>query len=351
MRYFKPLLLSLPKSDLKRHRRINPFSYFLPFKKLKNTNTKFPWHSNLGQYLKKKDASRLRATNLIKSKKFTSTTLVFPTTIEPKRILNEKTRRLVYWWYKRTEEDKRNERIAAAERRRKNKINLLKDVLLNLQVSPKTNSELIERGNIFRALAYRIEKSLHPDLPEVKGASSADTPFAERTQYPHPGKHRSTEESPEFWHKLHTNPTLQTKELDKLVPKNLRKVRRNNARMPLSLPYKHSFDIQFLRKEFVYTKLKYSRSPAYDAVSGGFAALFAGFVGFLISEKFGIELVDSGDFYIVLMYLLIGGFSGRLLLSCTSLTNSPYLPVSLYHNFMFFKELFKFIFQNSWLKR
>jgi hypothetical protein len=52
----------------------------------------------------------------------------------------------------------------------------------------------------------------------------------------------------------------------------------------------------------LYTKLKYSRSPAYDIVSGGVAALFAGFLGFLISEKFGIELVDSGDFYIFFMY-------------------------------------------------
>ena len=54
----------------------------------------------------------------------------------------------------------------------------------------------------------------------------------------------------------------------------------------------------------MYTKLKYSRSPQYDIVSGGVAALFSGFLGFLISEKFGIELVDSGDFYIALMYFI-----------------------------------------------
>ena len=51
-----------------------------------------------------------------------------------------------------------------------------------------------------------------------------------------------------------------------------------------------------LRKERLYTKLKYSRSPAYDIVSGGSAALLSGFIGFLVSEKFGFELVDSGDF-------------------------------------------------------
>lgn len=74
------------------------------------------------------------------------------------------------------------------------------------------------------------------------------------------------------------------------------------------------FDINFLKKDFLYTKLKYSRCPQYDIVSGGLAALLAGFIGFLISEKFGIELVDSGDFYIAWMYgaflsMAIGLFS------------------------------------------
>jgi hypothetical protein len=64
------------------------------------------------------------------------------------------------------------------------------------------------------------------------------------------------------------------------------------------------FDINFIRKEYMYTKLKYSRSPQQDIVSGGVAALFAGFIGFLISEKFGIELVDSGDFYTAFMYIV-----------------------------------------------
>jgi hypothetical protein len=64
------------------------------------------------------------------------------------------------------------------------------------------------------------------------------------------------------------------------------------------------FDINFIKKERLYTKLKYSRSPAYDIVSGGAAALLSAFIGFLISEKFGIELVDSGDFYIGFMYVV-----------------------------------------------
>ena len=73
-------------------------------------------------------------------------------------------------------------------------------------------------------------------------------------------------------------------------------------------------NLNFLRKERLYTKLKYSRCPQYDFVSGGWAALFAGLAGFLISEKFGIELVDSGDFYITLMYLIFFIFSVRPLL-------------------------------------
>lgn len=68
-------------------------------------------------------------------------------------------------------------------------------------------------------------------------------------------------------------------------------------------------NINFLRKERLYTKLKYSRSPAYDVVSGGSAALLAAFLGFLISEKYGFELVDSGDFYYLFMYSVFISFS------------------------------------------
>jgi len=98
-------------------------------------------------------------------------------------------------------------------------------------------------------------------------------------------------------------------------------------------------DINFIRKEFVYTKLKYSRSPAYDAVSGGFAALLAGFIGFLISEKFGIELVDSGDFFIGFMYATFLVFIGRMVVHLTSDVTSPRLLFSLRHNLTFFREI------------
>lgn len=100
------------------------------------------------------------------------------------------------------------------------------------------------------------------------------------------------------------------------------------------------FDVNFLKKERLYTKLKYSRSPAYDIVSGGSAALLAGFIGFLVSEKFGIELVDSGDFYIVFMYAVFGSFAFRPLLRIMSSNNTIWSVISL--NFLL--EYFYLVF-------
>lgn len=109
---------------------------------------------------------------------------------------------------------------------------------------------------------------------------------------------------------------------------------------------KNLVNINFLRKERLYTKLKYSRSPAFDIVSGGAAALLAGFLGFLVSEKFGFELVDSGDFYYVFMYLVFLGFSLRPLLTSIDYNDSlrsifsPKLFINFYLNlvYYFFKK-------------
>jgi len=98
-------------------------------------------------------------------------------------------------------------------------------------------------------------------------------------------------------------------------------------------------NINFLRKERLYTKLKYSRSPAYDIVSGGAAALLAGFIGFLISEKYGFELVDSGDFYYLFMYGVWAAFSIRPLLVSISLHDSIYTLFSLKFILNFYKRL------------
>jgi hypothetical protein len=104
----------------------------------------------------------------------------------------------------------------------------------------------------------------------------------------------------------------------------------------LTLPL---FDVHFIRKERLYTKLKYSRCPQYDIVSGGFAAIFAGFIGFLISEKFGIELVDSADFYNAFMYGVFCVFFSRPLIRIYSKDNTPYHPLSLKYIITFYRDL------------
>lgn len=104
-------------------------------------------------------------------------------------------------------------------------------------------------------------------------------------------------------------------------------------------------NIVFLRKEKLYTKLKYSRSPAYDIVSGGSAALLAGFIGFLISEKYGFEMVDSGDFYYFAMYCVIFSFSLRPLLSTFQWSISANSFTSLRTLFRFCKVVFLIIKQ------
>jgi hypothetical protein len=96
--------------------------------------------------------------------------------------------------------------------------------------------------------------------------------------------------------------------------------------------------INFIKKERLYTKLKYSRSPAYDIVSGGAAALLAGFLGFLISEKYGFELVDSGDFYYFFMYAVFFSFSLRpLLTSMNNMTTlSDLFSIKYFFDYFFF---------------
>ena len=106
-------------------------------------------------------------------------------------------------------------------------------------------------------------------------------------------------------------------------------------------------NINFLRKERLYTKLKYSRSPAYDIVSGGFAALLAGFIGFLISEKFGFELVDSGDFYFLFMYIVFLCFSLRPLLITFNSKTTFIEVVSFKPIIKFYLNLFYFIFRKK----
>ena len=105
-------------------------------------------------------------------------------------------------------------------------------------------------------------------------------------------------------------------------------------------------NINFLRKERLYTKLKYSRSPAYDIVSGGAAAILAGFIGFLISEKFGFELVDSGDFYYLFIYTVFASFSVRPLLTTMNDKSSLSAVFSLKPVLSFFTTILSCFLKN-----
>jgi len=105
-----------------------------------------------------------------------------------------------------------------------------------------------------------------------------------------------------------------------------------------------NININFLIKERLYTKLKYSRSPAYDIVSGGSAALLAGFLGFLVSEKYGIELVDSGDFYYLIMYLGILCFAVRPLVVTADTFKGFINLFSIFEVVIFYKNILILIF-------
>lgn len=104
------------------------------------------------------------------------------------------------------------------------------------------------------------------------------------------------------------------------------------------------FDVNFLKKEKMYTKLKYSRVPQYDIVSGASAALFAGFLGFLICEKFGFELLDSGDFYFIFMYLVFFFFLARLFLKLINYEREKFFFLSSKFFFLYYKNIIFIVF-------
>lgn len=111
------------------------------------------------------------------------------------------------------------------------------------------------------------------------------------------------------------------------------------------------FDINFLKKERMYTKLKYSRVPQYDIVSGGSALLLGGFLGFLICEKFGFELIDSGDFYFLFIYVVFLCFSCRLFFKITTIETTAWNAFSLKWLIYFCQIVFTLIikfFKNIW---
>lgn len=83
------------------------------------------------------------------------------------------------------------------------------------------------------------------------------------------------------------------------------------------------YSIFFLRKEVFYTKLKYSRVPQFDTSAGAAASFLSGMYGFMISEKFGFELIDSGDFLFLALFIaflvLFGSMATSIFNARTSL--------------------------------
>ena len=205
---------------------------------------------------------------------------------------------------------------------------------------------------IIKTLQFNLKEIPDPEPREETSLKGTLFAFLYRTEYGYKVpdlnyKWDATDEEreiPKFERKKHTETIKKVNEIfeEELNKKRSTKLEKVFAVDTLEL-ITMRFDLNFLKKEFFFTKLKYSRCPQYDAVSGGFAALFAGFIGFLISEKFGIELVDSGDFYIAFMYALILGFISHLLTRLISTESVYNLPISLNHNKSFFLEVSKFI--------
>lgn len=133
------------------------------------------------------------------------------------------------------------------------------------------------------------------------------------------------------------------------MPWNSLKYKSLNPTRPLLKNSFTSFEeiltVHFLRKEKTYTKLKYSRTPSYDIVSGGVAVIFAGFLGFLTCEKFGFELLDSADFFFLGMYGIFFVFPLGLLLRLASAEGSNNGGMQISAIFFFFIEIFLFFFK------
>ena len=115
-----------------------------------------------------------------------------------------------------------------------------------------------------------------------------------------------------------------------------------------------NYNIFFSKKEYTYTKLKYSRVPQFDMASGIIASLLSGLLGFLVTEKFGFELIDSGDFYTLVMYLIFILLIIRILfksftdfLIITVKTKNPFKNFILFYKIIL-NLLIKFFWYKGW---
>lgn len=83
----------------------------------------------------------------------------------------------------------------------------------------------------------------------------------------------------------------------------LPKFQHNSKSVFLNSSVAKNFSIFFIRKEIFYTKLKYSRVPQFDTSAGAAASFMSGMYGFMVSEKYGFELIDSGDFLFLVLFI------------------------------------------------
>lgn len=113
---------------------------------------------------------------------------------------------------------------------------------------------------------------------------------------------------------------------------------------PKKMTLKADYTMFLMKKEYLYTKLKYSRVPQFDIASGASAGLLAGLLGFIITEKFGFELLDSGDFYMIVMYLgLIILIFRALFTSISSVSDDLEIWNSLFNLLKFYYTLFQLL--------
>jgi len=105
--------------------------------------------------------------------------------------------------------------------------------------------------------------------------------------------------------------------------------------LPITTYLSKHFNIYFLKKEVYYTKLKYSRVPAFDTASGAVASFFSALFGFMVCEKFGFELLDGGDFLFLILYVF------ALILVIVSLVSTFNTSHSLLHSLQLYFKSFK----------
>lgn len=97
----------------------------------------------------------------------------------------------------------------------------------------------------------------------------------------------------------------------------LSKLDEEDISVNITYAYQFSFNfkelsIYFFKHEPTFTKLKYSRVPQFDASATTVASFLSALIGYLICEKTGFELLDSGDLVFTCVYCGLYVITGSL---------------------------------------